>query len=175
MQRQTDRKKTNDSIALQKKRVIITKIKKKINNSKSFLLFHYHGLDANTINHFRAKTHQSKTVLKIYKNNLLKIALSDLELLNDANKELISGPVACLFSEKNPFSAFAIANELKSVLHKSFILVFSVFENKVLEVKTANNFIDYTDITDIYKKLLWIIKFPQQKFTTILALIVRTI
>ncbi len=78
------------------KKDVVKEISSKLDNSKTFLLVNYQGLTVKEITTLRRKLRETGSDLKIYKNTLMDIALSDKKIpLN----EFMAGPNAYLFSE----------------------------------------------------------------------------
>ena len=65
---------------LEMKQGVVSEIKDKLNNSKSFVLFDYRGMTDNDTKDLRIKLRENDSDYKVYKNTLLKIALKDLNI-----------------------------------------------------------------------------------------------
>lgn len=81
--------------ALELKQGIISEIKDKVDNAKSFVLFDYRGLTDKEIKDLRNKLRENDSEYKVYKNTLLKLAFKDLKIDFD---EFLTGPTAVAFS-----------------------------------------------------------------------------
>ena len=81
---------------LNEKKVIVSEIVDKIKNSESVILFQYQGLTVAEMSELRNKLNEVGSSIKIYKNTLLKRALSDINVNMD---EFLEGPNAVLFGE----------------------------------------------------------------------------
>ena len=81
---------------LNEKKVIVSEIVDKIKNSESVILFQYQGLTVAEMSDLRNKLNEVGSNVKIYKNTLLKRALSEVNVNMD---EFLEGPNAVLFGE----------------------------------------------------------------------------
>lgn len=81
---------------LNEKKIIVSEIIDNIKNSESVILFQYQGLTVAEMSELRNKLNEVSSNVKIYKNTLLKRALSELSINMD---EFLEGPNAVLFGE----------------------------------------------------------------------------
>ena len=81
---------------LNEKKIIVSEIIDNVKNSESVILFQYQGLTVAEMSELRNKLNEVGSNVKIYKNTLLKRALSELNVNMD---EFLAGPNAVLFGE----------------------------------------------------------------------------
>lgn len=81
---------------LNEKKIIVSEIIDSIKNSESVILFQYQGLTVAEMSELRKKLYEVSSSIKIYKNTLLKRALSELNVNMD---EYLEGPNAILFGK----------------------------------------------------------------------------
>lgn len=81
---------------LNEKKIIVSEIIDNIKNSESVILFQYQGLTVAEMSELRNKLNEVGSNIKIYKNTLLKRALSEVNVNMD---EFLEGPNAVLFGE----------------------------------------------------------------------------
>ena len=81
---------------LNEKKIIVSEIVDNIKNSESVILFQYQGLTVAEMSELRNKLNEINSSVKIYKNTLLKRALSEINVNMD---EFLEGPNAVLFGE----------------------------------------------------------------------------
>ena len=81
---------------LNEKKIIVSEIIDNVKNSESVILFQYQGLTVAEMSDLRNKLNEVGSNVKIYKNTLLKRALSELNVNMD---EFLEGPNAVLFGE----------------------------------------------------------------------------
>lgn len=80
---------------LESKKQVVSEIKNKLKNSKTFLLLNYQGLTVDEISSLRRDLRNQNSDVKVYKNTLMDIALKDEKI---SLNEFMSGPNAYLFS-----------------------------------------------------------------------------
>lgn len=108
----------------EKKQTIVQEIIKNIQAAKSTTIVHYHGLTVENLTSLRVDLRTEGIQLKIYKNRLVKIALSQLQI---ANLDLsLLGPNALVFSNTDEISGPKLlakfAKKHKELILKSAIL-----------------------------------------------------
>ena len=81
---------------LNEKKIIVSEIIDSVKNSESVILFQYQGLTVAEMSELRNKLNEIGSNVKIYKNTLLKRALSEL---NINMEEFLERPNAVLFGE----------------------------------------------------------------------------
>jgi len=81
---------------LNEKKIIVSEIIDNIKSSESVILFQYQGLTVAEMSELRNKLNEVGSSVKIYKNTLLKRALSEVNVNMD---EFLEGPNAVLFGE----------------------------------------------------------------------------
>ena len=81
---------------LNEKKIIVSEIIDNIKSSESVILFQYQGLTVAEMSELRNKLNEINSNVKIYKNTLLKRALSEINVNMD---EFLEGPNAVLFGE----------------------------------------------------------------------------
>ena len=81
---------------LNEKKIIVSEIIDNIKNSESVILFQYQGLTVAEMMDLRNKLNEVGSNIKVYKNTLLKRALSEVNVNMD---EFLEGPNAVLFGE----------------------------------------------------------------------------
>lgn len=81
---------------LNEKKIIVSEIIDNIKSSESVILFQYQGLTVAEMSELRNKLNEVGSNIKIYKNTLLKRALSEVNVNMD---EFLEGPNAVLFGE----------------------------------------------------------------------------
>ena len=81
---------------LNEKKIIVSEIIDNIKNSESVILFQYQGLTVAEMSELRNKLNEVNSNVKVYKNTLLKRALTEINVNMD---EFLEGPNAVLFGE----------------------------------------------------------------------------
>ena len=97
------------------KQQTVNEIVEKMNNSKTYVLFEYHGLTVEETNELRRTLKENDAEFKIYKNTLTKRALDQIKINLD---EHLNGPKAIAFGndEIAPIKVLAdFANKHKAL------------------------------------------------------------
>ena len=81
---------------LEEKKTIVSEITDKLKNSESVILFEYQGLTVSEVSELRRKLKDATGEVRVYKNTLLKRALTDLNIDLDG---FLEGPNAIVFGE----------------------------------------------------------------------------
>jgi len=96
---------------LDHKKEVVSEIEDKIKNSKALVVVEYNGLTVDDTNELRRSLRNSDAELKVYKNTLVKKALTDLNI--DLGKEF-EGPKAIAFGADEIGPAKVIAEFAKT-------------------------------------------------------------
>ncbi len=91
---------------LNAKKEVVKTIEEQIKSAESVIVFQYQGLTVSDLKELRNKLREVNGVVKVYKNTLLKRALTNLDINMD---EFMEGPNAILFGETllEPLKALA--------------------------------------------------------------------
>ena len=120
---------------LEMKQGVVSEIKDKLNNSKSFVLFDYRGMTDNDTKDLRIKLRENDSDYKVYKNTLLKIALKDLNIDLDSYLE---GPTAIAFSNDD-IAAIKVLSEC-SKKNDALVLKAGMVEGNVADKDKLDEF-----------------------------------
>ena len=121
--------------ALETKKQVVDDIKNKLNDSKTVVLFNYHGLTDNDSKELRIKLKDSGSDYKIYKNTLLKLALKDMNIDLD---NYLEGPTAIVFSSDDLEAIKVLSKFAKT--HKTLELKAGVVEGNVADTNKLKEF-----------------------------------
>lgn len=121
--------------ALEAKKQVVDEIKNKLNDSKTVVLFNYHGLTDNDSKELRIKLKDSGSDYKIYKNTLLKLALKDMNIDLD---NYLEGPTAIVFSSDDLEAIKVLSKFAKT--HKTLELKAGVVEGNVADTNKLKAF-----------------------------------
>ena len=120
---------------LNEKKVIVSEIIDNIKKSESVILFQYQGLTVSEMSELRNKLNEIGSAVKIYKNTLLKRALSELNINMD---EFLKGPNAVLFGETLLEPIKVIAEFAKS--HDKFNIRVGIISGNVADLDTIKEY-----------------------------------
>ena len=119
------------------KKVVVEEIREKFNNAKSAILVDYRGLTVGEATDLRSKFREAGVEYKVYKNNLVKLAIkeSDFEGLSAD----LTGPNAIAFGYEDPVTPAKVVKDF-SKDHKNLELKAGVVEGmyydtaKIIEI-----------------------------------------
>ncbi|MBQ9058858.1 MAG: 50S ribosomal protein L10 [Atopobiaceae bacterium] len=131
---------------------MLEKISESIKNSEGFYLVDYNGLSVKEAQHLRKQLREADAEMKVYKNNLVRLALANAEM--PAIDEMLKGTCACVFYNGDPSEAAkAIKNVSKEL--KKLEFVGGIGENNtVLSADDVKAIADLPSREEIVAKLL---------------------
>jgi len=108
---------------------IISNIKEKIQASRSFIIFEYHGSNVKEIESLRQDLKSNGSELKVYKNTLTNLALDEDK--RESFKPYLSGPNAIIFNYENELFGFKRLEEFFNN-NSNIKIKAGLFENKLV-------------------------------------------
>lgn len=119
------------------KKVVVEEIREKFNNAKSAILVDYRGLTVGEATDLRTKFREAGVEYKVYKNNLMKLAIKESDFEGLAAD--LKGPSAVAFGYEDPVTPAKIVKDF-SKEHKNLELKAGVVEGtyydnaKIIEI-----------------------------------------
>ena len=95
---------------------MLRKAEESLDNSKGVFVVDYRGLTVKESQQLRRSLTEAGASMKIYKNNIMKIALEDHQLPNI--DDILTGPCAYVFYEKDPVEAAKAIKQTNTDLKK---------------------------------------------------------
>lgn len=120
---------------IQEKQNVVEEITKKLDDSKSIILFSYQGLSVADIADLRKELRNNDSEVKIYKNTLLKRALDSKNINLDS---FLEGPNAIIFG-KSVLEPIKVISKFKKE-HDAVSIQTGVIEGEVVTVDTINEY-----------------------------------
>lgn len=120
---------------IQEKQNVVEEITKKLDDSKSVILFSYQGLSVADIADLRKELRNNDSEVKIYKNTLLKRALDSKNINLDS---FLEGPNAIIFG-KSVLEPIKVISKFKKE-HDAVSIQTGVIEGEVVTVDTINEY-----------------------------------
>jgi len=99
------------SNAFKEKQKIVAEIEKLARDAKSIIFMDYRGITVAEVTKLRAKLRKGGVTYKIYKNNLVRIALNNIGIT--ALDDQLTGTLAVAFSNKDEIAAAKIISDEK--------------------------------------------------------------
>ena len=125
--------------------------------SKGLFVVDYRGLTVQETQQVRRALRAAGAEMKVYKNNILKIALENAGL--PAIDEALSGTCAYVFYEKDPVEAAKVIKDQSSKLNKMAFLG-AVADGKALSADEAKAYADLPSRDELLAKLVYVVASP---------------
>ena len=100
----------------QSKLDMLAKVSESLEASKGLFVIDYRGLTVKEAQELRHSLRESGAVMKVYKNNIVKIALEKAGL--PAIDDVLVGTTACVFYENDPVDAAKVVKEASKKFNK---------------------------------------------------------
>ena len=136
------------------------------NEAEAVIVAHYEGINADSINEFRAKTRSSDVTFRVTKNRLIKIALEDTPYTNIS--ELFSGPTAITFSNDVVAAAKVTSDFAKE--NDKLVVIGGALKDKVLDLEGIKHLASLPSLSELQAKIVGLISAPARQIATILAI-----
>jgi large subunit ribosomal protein L10 len=155
---------------LDRKKEVVEEIKGKFEGAKSVVLVDYRGLNVEETTELRKHFRESGVEYKVYKNNLVKLAIKDTEF--EPLSQDLTGPNAIAFSYDDPVTPAKIIKDF-SKKHQALELKTGVVEGmyfgqeKILEIATIPS------RDELLAKLLGSLQAPVSNFVYLLSNIIE--
>jgi large subunit ribosomal protein L10 len=143
------------------KKVVVEEIREKFNNAKSAILVDYRGLTVGEATDLRSKFREAGVEYKVYKNNLMKLAIkeSDFEGLSADLK----GPSAVAFGYEDPVTPAKIVKDFAKD-HKNLELKAGVVEGMYYDTAKIIEIADIPSREVLLSRLVGSFQAPVSKF-----------
>ena len=100
----------------QSKLDMLAKVSESLEASKGLFVIDYRGLTVKEAEELRHSLRENGAVMKVYKNNIVKIALEKAGL--PAIDDVLVGTTACVFYENDPVDAAKVVKEASKKVNK---------------------------------------------------------
>ncbi len=156
--------------SLESKKATVELIKENFDGAKSAVLVDYRGLTADEATELRAKFREAGVVFKVYKNNLVKIAIKETEFESLTN-ELV-GPNAIAFGVEDAVTPAKVAKEFAKS-HPNLELRCGVVEGEFYNLDKMLEIAELPSREELIGRFLGSIKAPVSNFAYLLANIIE--
>lgn len=154
---------------LEIKKQVVSEIKEKFEKAQSVVVVDYRGLKVEEANELRKNFREAGVEYKIYKNNLVQLAIEGTEyevLGND-----LTGPNAIAFSYEDAVAPAKIVKEFAKT-HKALELKSGVVEKKYCDLEAITAIADIPSRDALIGKFLGSIKSPVSNFAYMLQAVI---
>jgi large subunit ribosomal protein L10 len=154
------------SANLENKKVVVEEIKSKFEKAQSVVVVDYRGLKVEEVNELRKNFREAGVEYKIYKNNLVKLAIKDTAFADlDAD---LAGPSAFAFGYDDPVVPAKILNDFAKE-HKALEFKSGVVEGKYCDTASIKQIAEIPSREVLIAKLLGSFKAPLSNFVYLLS------
>jgi len=136
---------------------MLEKICSSIEESKGVFVINYQGLSVKEAQEFRRSLTEAGAHMKVYKNNLVKLALEKEEQPDIG--DILVGPCAYVFYENDPVNAAKAIKAASKKLNKIEFLG-AIADGKALDAEAAKAYADLPSHDELIAKLLYVISSP---------------
>ncbi|QOY60501.1 50S ribosomal protein L10 [Thermophilibacter immobilis] len=141
----------------QSNQAMLDKVAVSLEASKGVFVVDYQGLSVKETQEVRRALTAAGAHMKVYKNNIVKIALKNAEM--PQIDEQLSGTCAYVFYEKDPVDAAKVIKEQSEKL-KKMAFVGGIADGKALSAENAQAYADLPSREELLAKLVYVIGSP---------------
>ena len=128
-----------------------------IEASSGVFVFDYRGLTVKEAQELRRALREANAHMKVYKNNIVRIALNEAEMPNI--DDMLKGTCAYVFYEKDPVEAAKVLKQEADKLKKMQILG-GIADGKAISAEEALAYAELPSRDELLAKLVYVIGSP---------------
>ena len=136
---------------------MLKSVEDSLDSSKGVLVIDYRGLTVKESQQLRRNLTEAGATMKIYKNNIVNIAIKEREL--PAIDDILTGPCAYVFYEKDPVEAAKAIKNLSSALKKIEFLG-GISDGQAISAEQALAIADLPSREELYARLAGAVASP---------------
>lgn len=136
---------------------MLEKVAGSIEASKGVFVIDYLGLTVKETQELRRALREVGAEMKVYKNNIVKIALKNAG--QPDIEELLAGPCAYVFYEKDPVDAAKVIKEQSEKL-KKLSFIGGIADGKALSADEAKAYADLASRDELMAQLVFVMASP---------------
>ena len=136
---------------------MLEKVAGSIEASKGVFVIDYLGLSVKETPELRRALREVGAEMKVYKNNIVKIALKNAG--QPDIEELLAGPCAYVFYEKDPVDAAKVIKEQSEKL-KKMSFIGGIADGKALSADEAKAYADLASREELMAQLVYVMASP---------------
>ena len=148
----------------EQKKIYISEMITRFENSEAVLVTHYQGLTMTQLNELRSKMREHGVIFKITKNRITKIALEKTKCKDLSN--LFTGPTAVAFGNDAIMSARILSKFSKD--NENLKLIGGLMGTEVLDQAGVQNVANLPTLDEARAKIVGILATPASKLVSIL-------
>ena len=136
---------------------MLEKVKGSIEASKGVFVVDYRGLTVKEAQELRRALREANAHMKVYKNNIVRIALNEAEMPNI--DDMLKGTCAYVFYENDPVEAAKVLKQEADKLKKMQILG-GIADGKAITAEEALAYAELPSRDELLAKLVYVIVSP---------------
>lgn len=136
---------------------MLEKVKGSLEASKGVFVVDYRGLTVKEAQELRRALREANAHMKVYKNNIVRIALIDAEMPNI--DDMLKGTCAYVFYENDPVEAAKVLKQEADKLKKMQILG-GIADGKAITAEEALAYAELPSRDELLAKLVYVIGSP---------------
>ena len=136
---------------------MLEKVKGSLEASKGVFVVDYRGLTVKEAQELRRSLREAGAHMKVYKNNIVRIALNEAEMPNI--DDMLKGTCAYVFYEKDPVEAAKVLKQEADKLKKMQILG-GIADGKAITAEEALAYAELPSRDELLAKLVYVIGSP---------------
>lgn len=136
---------------------MLEKVKGSIETSKGVFVVDYRGLTVKEAQELRRALREANAHMKVYKNNIVRIALNEAEMPNI--DDMLKGTCAYVFYENDPVEAAKVLKQEADKLKKMQILG-GIADGKAITAEEALAYAELPSRDELLAKLVYVIGSP---------------
>ena len=155
---------------LENKKLVVEEIKEKFSTAKSAVLVDYRGLTVEEATELRSKFREAGVDYKVYKNNLVKLAIKDTAF--EPLSQDLTGPNAIAFGIEDAVVPAKIVKEFAKA-HKALELKSGVVEGNYCSLEQIFQIADLPSKEVLIGRFLGSVKAPISNFAYFLSNLIK--
>jgi len=144
---------------------MLEKVKDSLQNSQGVFVIDYRGLTVKETQELRRALTEAGAHMKVYKNNIVRIALKDAEMPDLQNLE---GTCAYVFYEKDPVDAAKVIKQ-KSEDFNKIEWVGGIADGLALDAEAAKAYADLASREELMAQLVYVVASPLRGIASVAA------
>lgn len=136
---------------------MLDKVNASLADSKGFFVVDYRGLTVKEAQELRRKLREAGAVMKVYKNNIVKIALQQAEL--PTLDETLVGTCSYVFFGDDPVSPAKVLRDFAKSTKKTEVIG-GIADGAALDAEQAKAYADLPSYDELMAQLVYVIAAP---------------
>jgi len=149
-------------ITRERKRELVKELQEKTEKAKLMLFTTFSGITVPEISNLRRSIKENGGELKVYRNTLLKMGLTEKGF--EVDDKIFTGPTAVVFGYEDPFPVMKVVNDFQKSHRKNFDIKGGFLGTLKLTKSDIKELSSLSSMQELYGKLVWGIKAPLARF-----------